>query len=316
MHLLILLLHSTCILSAYYVSRTEEETKEMRLSLSSRICHLTEKAWNKSYLQKQSFVLQREEGWAGAEALVVCPVWAPGCPGWGRWSGKRWGRMGERPWGAVSSFKEKEMATHSSILAWRILWIEEPGGLLSIGSHRVGHDWSNLACTGEGNGNPLQYSCLENPRGRGAWWATVCGVAQSWTRLKRLSSSAAAAAAASRKSRRAEWRAVNSESHQIFLVRAEWGMVVDYSGWSMLRLKKTCISLGLLAANLMWELVAAQVTTGGAVTGRKTGPPCIKSVVGCVWCFISASFSGLTVVCFPASTLSGIVISSNYRPLI
>ena len=37
------------------------------------------------------------------------------------------------------------MATHSSILAWRILWTEEPGGLLSIGSHRVGHDWSNLA---------------------------------------------------------------------------------------------------------------------------------------------------------------------------
>ena len=41
---------------------------------------------------------------------------------------------------------EKEMATHSSILAWRILWTEEPGGLLSIGLHRVGHDWSNLAC--------------------------------------------------------------------------------------------------------------------------------------------------------------------------
>ena len=41
---------------------------------------------------------------------------------------------------------EKEMATHSSILAWRIPWTEEPGGLLSIGSHRVGHDWSDLAC--------------------------------------------------------------------------------------------------------------------------------------------------------------------------
>ena len=40
---------------------------------------------------------------------------------------------------------------------------------------------------GEGNGNPLQYSCLENPRDRGAWWAAVCGVAQSRTRLKRLS---------------------------------------------------------------------------------------------------------------------------------
>ena len=42
---------------------------------------------------------------------------------------------------------------------------------------------------GEGNGNPLQYSCLENPRDRGAQWAAVYGVAQSWTRLKRLSSS-------------------------------------------------------------------------------------------------------------------------------
>jgi len=41
---------------------------------------------------------------------------------------------------------EKEMATHSSILAWRILWTEEPGGLLSMGSHRVRHDWSDLAC--------------------------------------------------------------------------------------------------------------------------------------------------------------------------
>ena len=38
------------------------------------------------------------------------------------------------------------MATHSSILAWRILWTEEPGGLLSMRSHRVGHNWSDLAC--------------------------------------------------------------------------------------------------------------------------------------------------------------------------
>ena len=48
---------------------------------------------------------------------------------------------------------------------------------------------SNLEILGEGNGNPLQCSCLENPRDRGAWWAAVSGVAQSWTRLKRLSSS-------------------------------------------------------------------------------------------------------------------------------
>jgi len=47
----------------------------------------------------------------------------------------------------------------------------------------------SLSCIGEGNGNPLQCSCLENPRDRGAWWAAVCGVAQSRTRLKWLSSS-------------------------------------------------------------------------------------------------------------------------------
>ena len=47
----------------------------------------------------------------------------------------------------------------------------------------------SLSCIGEGNGNPLQCSCLENPRDGGAWWAAVYGVAQSWTRLKRLSSS-------------------------------------------------------------------------------------------------------------------------------
>ena len=47
-----------------------------------------------------------------------------------------------------------------------------------------------LSCSiGEGNGNPLQCSCLENPRNGGAWWATLYGVAQSQTRLKRLSSS-------------------------------------------------------------------------------------------------------------------------------
>ena len=46
-----------------------------------------------------------------------------------------------------------------------------------------------LSCIGEGNGNPLQCPCLENPRDRGAWWAAIYGVAQSRARLKRLSSS-------------------------------------------------------------------------------------------------------------------------------
>ena len=51
------------------------------------------------------------------------------------------------------------------------------------------HFHFSLSCIGEENGNPLQCSCLENPRDRGAWWAAVYGVAQSWTQLKRLSSS-------------------------------------------------------------------------------------------------------------------------------
>ena len=91
--------------------------------------------------------------------------------------------------------------------------MEEPGGLQSMGLQRVGHDWvtslhftENIAFTiyfvcysfniespsqpyGEGKGNPLQCSCLEIPRDRGTWWAAICGVAQSRTRLKRLSSS-------------------------------------------------------------------------------------------------------------------------------
>ena len=116
------------------------------------------------------------------------------------------------------------MATHSSILAWRIPWTVEPDGLQSMGLQRVVHDWTHTdTCTilrensaglqmgcnisvtswifvsrvwcvlfcpsGEGNGNPLQYSCLENPRDGGAWWAAIYGVTQSQTRLKRLSSS-------------------------------------------------------------------------------------------------------------------------------
>ena len=82
------------------------------------------------------------------------------------------------------------MAPHSCTLAWKIPRTEEPGRLQSMGLLRVGHDFHfSLSCIGEGNGNPLQCSCLENPRDGGAWWAAVSGVAQSRTRLKRLSCS-------------------------------------------------------------------------------------------------------------------------------
>ena len=100
---------------------------------------------------------------------------------------------------------EKGKATYSSILAWRILWTMQsmgckmwdtterlslgmkgfPGG--SGGEESVSNagDPGSIPVLGRspgiGNGNPFQYSCLENPIDRGAWWAAVHGVAKSWT---------------------------------------------------------------------------------------------------------------------------------------
>ena len=64
-----------------------------------------------------------------------------------------------------------------------------PWGLEELDTTERLHFDFSLSCIGEGNGNPLQNSCLENPRDGGAWWAAVYGVAQSRTRLKQLSSS-------------------------------------------------------------------------------------------------------------------------------
>ena len=128
--------------------------------------------------------------------------------------------MGSLSWTWLSDFilsfhfhaLETEMATHSSVLAWRIPGMGEPGGLLSMGSRRVGHDWSDLAVAGssdhkesacnagdpglipglgrspgERNGNPLQYSCLENPMDRGAWRAIAHGFTKESDTTERLS---------------------------------------------------------------------------------------------------------------------------------
>ena len=78
------------------------------------------------------------------------------------------------------------MAPHSSTLAWKIPWTEKPGTLQSMGllesdTTEQLHFHFSLSCIGEGNGNPLQCSCLEKLRDRGAWWAAVYGVAQSRT---------------------------------------------------------------------------------------------------------------------------------------
>ena len=72
---------------------------------------------------------------------------------------------------------------------WRSLVGCSPWGLEESDKTEWLHFHFLLSCIGEGNGNPLQCSCLENPRDGGAWWAAVYGVAQSRTRLRRLSSS-------------------------------------------------------------------------------------------------------------------------------
>ena len=86
------------------------------------------------------------------------------------------------------------MAPHSSTLAWKIPWTEEPGRLQSMGSRRVGHNWATSLSLftfmhWRRKWQPTPVFLPGESQGRGAWWAAVHGVAQSRTRLKRLSSS-------------------------------------------------------------------------------------------------------------------------------
>ena len=87
---------------------------------------------------------------------------------------------------------EKVTAPHSSALAWKIPWTEEPGGLQSMGSRRVGHDWStslSLFTFMHWRRKWPPTPVFLPGESQGGWWAAVYGVAQSRTRLKRLSSS-------------------------------------------------------------------------------------------------------------------------------
>ena len=81
------------------------------------------------------------------------------------------------------------MATHSSTLAWKVPWMESlegctPWDCKELETTEQLHFHFSLLCVGEGNDNPLQYSCVENPMGGGDWWVAIYGVSQSRTRLK------------------------------------------------------------------------------------------------------------------------------------
>ena len=88
-----------------------------------------------------------------------------------------------REWLPTTVFLPGEIHGQRSLVGYRPWGHKESDTIEQLHCH------FSLSCTGEGNGNPLQYYCLENPRDRGAWGVAIYGVAQSRTRLKRLSSS-------------------------------------------------------------------------------------------------------------------------------
>ena len=98
---------------------------------------------------------------------------------------------------------------------WRNLVGCSPWGHEELDTTEQLHFHFSLSCIGEGNGNPLQCSCLENPRDGGAWWAAIYGVAQSRTRLKRLSSSS---------SSKQHYQPARSNGHLLLLysIKGEW----------------------------------------------------------------------------------------------
>ena len=105
------------------------------------------------------------------------------------------------------------------------------------------HFHFSLSCIGEGNGNPLQCSCLENPRDRGASWAAIYGVAQSWTRLKPLSSS----------SSRADKKRKKKLLHKIISMwlKTSVSLLSELSTW-----RRTASSLSTPIATLSWGHLA------------------------------------------------------------
>ena len=124
----------------------------------------------------------------------------------GEFHGQR-GLAGHSPWGCKESDTTERLSVISRYIYWRRRWHPNPvllpgkshGQRSLVGYSPWGWEESNtteqlhfhflLSCIGEGNGNPLQCSSLENPRDGGIWWAAIYGVTQSRTRLKRISSS-------------------------------------------------------------------------------------------------------------------------------
>ena len=116
--------------------------------------------------------------------------WAAVCGVTQSWTWLKWLSSSS----SILTNTEKAMATHSSTLAWKIPWMEEPGRLQSMGSLRVRHNWATslslfIFMHWRRKWQPTPVFLPGESQDGGAWWAAIYWVAQSRTRLKRLSSS-------------------------------------------------------------------------------------------------------------------------------
>ena len=146
------------------------------------------------------------------------------------------------------------MAPHSSTLAWKIPWTEEPGGLQSMGSLRFGHDWATslplftfIHWRRKWQRTPVFLPGESQGRG-GAWWTAVYGVAQSQTRLKQLSSSSSTAwilMNQSRYSNQSEKMSFVNNQHRIYRNQLRFNSMPRFLLLNKLELSPEMVALSL-----------------------------------------------------------------------
>ena len=171
---------------------------------------------------------------------------------------------------------------------WRSLGGYSPWGLKELDMTERPRFHYSLSCIGEGNGNPLQCSCLENPRDGGAWWAAVYGVTQSWTWLKRLSSSSSSIGFGEGNGNplqysclenfmdRITWRAI---VHAVKKKSVQNDWVTNAGGWvakNLLAVKETPAMQEMWVRSLGWkdplekEMATSPVFLSGKSHGQKS----------------------------------------------
>ena len=188
---------------------------------------------------------------------------------------------------------EKAMAPHASTLpgkfhGWRSLVGCSPWGHEESDTTERLHFPFSLSCIGEGDGNRLQSSCLENPRDGGAWWAAVHGVAQSRTRLKGLSSSSSSSIVNKRNPKCSTWGQSQKRRNDLSQKRE--------GGLSRLRFKIWSLSLSTLVGKCITESGGCLPFRTAAATNQRhllfLLPTYLWALVSCLWISLSIFLYG------------------------